>query len=340
MSLNLKDIETPTQYLIPRDGLDRPMVVPVTGGRPEPYTRTTTFIDVIEDKSALDKWARRAVLVGAARRASIIDRVRAADPYGIRAYNREDAAFRDKLDELTEEAITVAGAHDRAEKGTSKHALSELVDAGKPLPENATEGDILDMAEYRMITAMYGLEFSSVERFVVIPELKVGGTPDRICSYCGPGPTGRKIKGNFIFDLKTGTTEYGGLKMASQLGAYSRATFYDPTVFPAPPYHHQVRKKDEALSCWRAHEGTCFEAYKAWGAWCATEFDADTAAQAYEPLPKINKQWGIILNLPADSGQAELYWADLRIGWKVAKEAQRVREMRRLRSKALIPFAA
>lgn len=328
MSLNIVDIETPEQYLVPRDGLDRPMIVPETGGRPVPYTRTTTFIDCIEDKSSLTDHGKRAVLVGAARSSTLLDEVRALDPYKNRAFNREDIDFRDRLNEIAERAYIAAGGNEKADQGTHLHALSEVVDAGQPLPDTATPADRLDMAAYKMAVMERGFTFSHIEEFVVIPELKVGGTPDRICTYSGPGPLGRPIRGHFIFDLKTGTVEYGGLKMASQLAAYSRARFYKPSVFPAPPYAPQVRKSDPR-----------WDAYKRWQAWKNTEFDAELAATAYSPIPRVNKSWGIILNLPSGTSEVELYWADLRIGWKAAKLAKTIRATRALSSKALVKFA-
>lgn len=323
MSIKITDIPSPeSRPSVPRDGRDRPLVIPPQGGKPVALTRTTTFIDCIEDKSSLSDWGKRSVLLGTVREPSIIEAVRDADPNGNRVPGaKTDKPFKDLLDELAEQAMGAAGANDKREKGTYLHALSELVDAGLPLPDYVTAEDRLDLAAYVMETQ--DLKFSHVERFVVCPELSVGGTPDRIAYYEGPGPNGRKIKGWFIFDLKTGTTEYGGLKMAAQLAIYSRAQFYDYTVIPAPARYNEAGKET-----------------KEWKEWRSTEHPAELAATAYSPIPKVSQKWGIILNLPSGSGEAELFWADLAYGWRMAKLAQTIRTARTAGRKALQRFVA
>lgn len=54
-----------------------------------------------------------------------------------------------------------------------------------------------------------------------------------------------------------------------------------------------------------------------------------------DPGP-INKQWGIIMHLPIDSGELTLYWADLELGYRAVSVAEQVREMRSVGSKALV----
>lgn len=116
---------TPTPT-VPRDGWDRPLVIPKQGGKPVPLTRTTTFIDCIEDKTALSDWHKRMTLAGAAKRPSMLDVVRQLDP--------EQPDDKRKLNALAEQAIDIAGANKKREKGTHLHTLSEYVDRGDPLP--------------------------------------------------------------------------------------------------------------------------------------------------------------------------------------------------------------
>ncbi|MCC2278875.1 hypothetical protein LKL35_26105 [Streptomyces sp. ET3-23] len=291
------DIPTPAPG-VPRDGWDRPLVVPKEGGRPRALTRTTTFIDAIEDKSALSAWGRRMTLVGAARQPSLLDAARSLDP--------ENADDKRQLNALADRAVELSGAHSKRERGTHLHTLSEYADRGDPLPASASPLDLRDMSAYMAETVDFDIK--AVEQFVVVPELGVGGTFDRLLSYSGPGPHGEPIEGLFIGDLKTGSVQYGALKMASQLAVYSRGEFYDHTRFP-------VDASDK----------------KALAAWKKTAAPAEEAAKAYAPLPEVSQEWGIIIHLPAGSGECALYWVNLEIGWRAAKLARDIRQMRGVR---------
>ena len=57
---------------MPRDRFKRPLIhVPGTD-KPVPYTRCTTFVDCIEDKSALAAWGKRMVLLGATTATAVV----------------------------------------------------------------------------------------------------------------------------------------------------------------------------------------------------------------------------------------------------------------------------
>ncbi|WP_253208337.1 hypothetical protein [Streptomyces sp. YPW6] len=308
MTLNLIEIPQKSahpNHAVPRDGWGRPLVVPKAGGKPKGHTRTTTFIDCIEDKSSLVDWGKRMVLYGASRRPDLADRARGLDP--------ENADDKKKLNALAEQATDASGANDKRERGTYLHTLSELVDAGQPLPASASEQDIEDMGAYLMETS--ALKVRAVETFVVVNELGVAGTFDRMVHYAGPDPDGRWIEGDFIADLKTGSVKYGGLKMAAQLAVYSRGEVYDHTRFPV-----NVDSKAE-LASFKKHV-----------------IEVRDAVEAYTPLPPVNQDWGIIIHLPAGQGECTLYWVDLNIGWRAAQLALTIREMRSLSRKAMKPF--
>ncbi|MGW6600621.1 hypothetical protein [Streptomyces sp. NPDC055036] len=310
MTLNLMEIPQAKplhpNLSVPRDGWGRPLIVPEGGGNPKGHTRTTTFIDCIEDKSSLVDWKTRNVLVGMTRRPDLADKARELDP--------EDAADKKRLNALVEQAEDAAGANDKSRKGTYLHDLSEYVDRGDPLPKTISGADLDDMAAYMMATSV--LKVVAMEQFVVVPELSVGGTFDRLSYYEGPGPDGKPISGNFITDTKTGSVEYGKLKMASQLAVYSRGKLYDHKHFP-------VDADDK----------------KAIAAWKKQEFTTEQTAQAYSPLPPVNQEWGIIVHLPAGTGVCNLYWADLSIGWALANLALAIRKARSTKG-ALRPFAS
>ncbi|MER5851020.1 hypothetical protein ABT126_29340 [Streptomyces sp. NPDC002012] len=292
---------------VPRDGWDRPLVIPKQGGKPVALTRTTTFIDCIEDKSALSGWKSRMTLVGAAKRPDLLNVVKELDP--------EQAADKRKLDRLAEQAQDISGANAKRERGTHLHTLSEYVDRGQPLPAGTSARDQLDMAAYMGATVPFTVR--AVERFVAVPELGTGGTFDRLLEYAGPGPDGEHIEGHFIGDLKTGSVQYGALKMATQLAVYSRGEFYDHTKFPVDPADR-----------------------KTFAAWKKREVPAEEAAVAYSPLPgRVSKKWGIIINLPAGSAECDLYWVDLDIGWAAARLARQIRVTRSVKG-AMLPWVS
>ena len=309
MTLNLVEIPQQAKPLhpnlsVPRDGWGRPLIVPEGGGRPKGHTRTTTFIDCIEDKSSLIDWKARNVLIGMTRRPDLADKARLLDP-------QED---KRELDKLVEQAEDAAGANEKSRRGTYLHDLSEYVDRGDPLPKTISGADLDDMAAYMMATSV--LKVVAIEQFVVVPELGVGGTFDRLSYYEGPGPDGRPISGNFITDTKTGSIKYGRLKFAMQLAVYSRGKLYDHTHFP-------VDANDK----------------KALAAWKKTEFSAEQAAAAYSPLPPVNRDWGIVVHLPAGEGVCNLYWVNLNIGWALAQLALEVRKARSTKG-AMLPFVS
>lgn len=136
------------------------------GGKPVPLTRTTTFIDCIEDKAALSDWRSRMTLLGAAARPALLDAARQLDPAA--------PADKRRLNALAQQAQDIAGASVKRERGTHLHTLSERVDRGEPLPLDTPDSDLSDMAAYLTKTSVF--EVKAVEKFVVVPELGTAGT--------------------------------------------------------------------------------------------------------------------------------------------------------------------
>lgn len=321
--MSFEVVDLPVKRVVPRDGYDRPMIVPKDGGRPVPHTRTTTFVDCIEDKTALHDYGQRNVLLGIANHPDddvILGEVRSLDP--------EEPADKRRLNELVEECEKLSGADRKRDKGSHLHELSEYVDKGEALPDatrygETTKEDVEDMAAYKIATL--DMDVHRIEQFVVISELLVAGTADRYVGYSGPGPLGDTVSGRYVLDLKTGTLDFGQAKIAGQLAAYSRAEFYDFQRIP-----HFIR---DVCKCRTAEHKSC------WKAWKETEFDAELAASAYSPLPDINQEWGIVVNLRPGSAEASLHWVDLTYGWEVAQQSWRTRNLRKDAKRAIRPFA-
>lgn len=197
---------------ISRDRWGRPLIVPPGGGEPQPYTRTTTFIDVLDDKHALTGWAKRMVAIGLSERPDLLLAV---------AAHRDD---KTRLNAIVEEALQAARGGAAATTGTAIHALTERIDRGvelPPLPDTARR----DLEAYRSATA--GMEMLAIEEFVVHDGLKVGGTPDRIIRWQGV---------TVIGDVKTSAElRYGIPAHSMQLALYAHSMFYDPDTHERTP---------------------------------------------------------------------------------------------------------
>ncbi|MDP9144413.1 MAG: hypothetical protein M3N43_06915 [Actinomycetota bacterium] len=188
---------------IPRDRYGRPMVHPPNGGKPVPYTRCTTFVGVLEDTYNLSRWQQRMVALGLADRPDLMLAV---------AAHRDD---RDKLNKITGDALEAAKAGAAATTGTALHALTEKVDRDEPLGV-IPNAYIADLEQYRTTTAP--LEVQRIEQFRVLDSLRIGGTTDRVVKY------GDRY---YIADVKTGSIDWGILKICMQLAVYAQSTPYD-----------------------------------------------------------------------------------------------------------------
>ena len=302
-------VPVPQDRKVPRDGWDRPLVVPEGGGKPKAHTRTTTFIDCIEDKSNLSTWKMRQVLIGAAMERSTLAVVSSLD--------MTKPLDKTRLNALAERMLDLSGANDKREQGTHLHSLSELVDAGLALPPGTSEVDVVDMMAYMLGTTDFS--FRHVEKLVVVNSLCTAGTPDRVGLYTGPGPLpGMYFEDELLItDLKTGSTEYGKLKIASQLATYSRGKFYNHDVFG---FHSDMQQDKAAFTVWKN-----------------TVFDAELAETAYTSIGDVNQEWGVVFSLPSGSGVLTLKWVDLTIGWELAQLALTIRAARS-RKGAMLPF--
>lgn len=204
------------------------------GWRKISYTRTTTYIDVLEDKEQLMTWEGRMVLIGAALDTGFLKDVATMDP--------EEKETKDLLNRRAEAAKELAGANKKSNDGTFLHELSEIVDQGLPLPathpdpdsgadREVTDDDRDRMDSYRVATAF--LHIVLMEQLMVHDDLQVAGTPDRVSRVRDgvelQAPDGHVFRPDelIITDLKTGRVDYGALKMAMQLALYSRSKKYD-----------------------------------------------------------------------------------------------------------------
>lgn len=198
---------------INRDRYGRPLVLPPNGGKPVAYTRCTTYIDCLEDKFNLQKWMQRMVATGLASRPELSLSVLA---------NLDN---KSALDRICDQARDAASASAAATTGSSVHALTDVVDRGQDLPAGLSPQILAMLNAYTAATA--DLNALHIERFLVQDPLQVGGTADRIVEHDGV------IK---IADTKTGSIEWGALKIAMQLAVYARSSLYDHETGARTPH--------------------------------------------------------------------------------------------------------
>lgn len=218
---------------IPRDRWGRPLVVPPGGGKPTAYTRCTTFVDVLDDKYNLQQWQQRMVAIGLADRPDLLLAVSA---------HRDD---KRELNSITSKARDAAAAGAAATTGTALHALTERVDRGEELPA-IPQAYRADLEAYREATV--GLEPVAIEQFVVEDGHKIGGTRDRLVRHQGR---------LYVADVKTGSVDYGAMKIAMQLAVYARSTPYNHATGVRTPVGEDVDTDRALVIHLPAGQGRC-----------------------------------------------------------------------------------
>lgn len=185
-----------------RDHFGRPLVIPPDGGKPVAYRRCTTFIDVLGDRSNLERWKQRTTAIGLSLRPDLLLRV---------ATSKKDSKT---LDKLCEDALKAAGSENTANIGTAIHELTEQIDRGET-PE-IPEAFAKDIQAY--LQATRDLKMEAIEVFVVNDDLKIGGTFDRVV---------RADSRRLVADLKTGSVTWDAGKIAMQLAVYANSEIYN-----------------------------------------------------------------------------------------------------------------
>lgn len=197
-----------------RDGWGHPLIIPPDGGDPTPYIRAST--NEVEDRYNLELWARRNVVFGMAHDNSLVARLLAigGEP------STWDLATRKQVNQIHEDAATIAKSTRRAAIGTAVHRLTERVDRGESVIAGPY-GDDLDAYVATVAAAGYSVDQRFIECRLVCDDLLRAGTADRLF-------LNRQTRRHRIADIKTGeTTEYGALGWAAQLACYAHSDLYD-----------------------------------------------------------------------------------------------------------------
>lgn len=177
-------------------------------GRARLYSRCTTWIDSLDDKTALTKWRQRVILAGLRVDYTLWPRVRTLvpDPDGNRA----------ELNEIADLAFAAGDGYTKAQRGTDLHALTARWDTLARIPP-LPDADAAILAAYARCMETHRLEPVLVERRVVVDDLGVTGTFDRVVRWDG---------GLHILDIKTGSIAFSPGKTAQQLAVYAMGQLY------------------------------------------------------------------------------------------------------------------
>jgi hypothetical protein len=190
-------------------------------GKERAWTRATTVARTLADEYHLTLWKMRMVARGMALRPDLVAGAAAADP-------DED---KGTLNKIADQAMERAGSGAGANLGTALHAFTARLDreGGYIQSLEAPEALHADLAAYGDTLRRHRLKVhrEHVERLVVVPELGVAGTLDRLVRQ-PPGQT--KAKPFAVLDLKTakpddsgGLSNFAFLEIAIQLAIYAHA---------------------------------------------------------------------------------------------------------------------
>jgi len=318
-----------------QNGLGQYKVKRPSDGKLVGYVRTTTYIDNLEDKSALTKWKMRMLLEGAAadllatqhdpeheallmrvndlahRRDMTIAKARKQDRKGKLDHGQlgtiVDGAwgdFKKAMDKIADDLFELGGGREKATKGTDIHALCDLydtegMDAVQDLldAEEITPADFADVEAYAHACKVLGLKVVNTEQVIVNDDLGVAGRLDRV--YLAKLPE--------IVDPKSGEV----IRVAD-----ARAKRYVGDIktgridYGQGKISQQIRMYADS-QCYdlNTHERTSHGA---------------------------NRQLGLVIHLPAGSGKAEIRPVLLDIGSRGNKLSGEVRAFRSEGRKAIV----
>jgi hypothetical protein len=210
---------------IPRDYRNRPLIIPPGGGKPVPYKRASNYSKIIEDTHNLQVWRGNVVALGVARDRAVLHELSAitsTDPDPLR--NKETKVI---VKSLSERAFEAGGGRVASSAGTALHKLTEYLDEGHE-PEYVPSELQRPLEAYRWGTT--GLTVEAIELFVVVDDIKVAGTLDRLVRL----PDGRVV----VADIKSGNSDPSyAAGVTSQVSTYARGLRYDPATGERSPLH-------------------------------------------------------------------------------------------------------
>jgi hypothetical protein len=258
------------------------------------WTRATTLANTLSDRFALEKWTQRNIVYGIGQREDLYARAASLT-----------LADRDELERVIEQAEVAAKASSGAELGKALHSFTERIDRGEDL--EIPSQWLADVVAYQARLLQSGIKILPdwVERVVIIPQLKVAGTLDRVVEVGGH---------RYIADLKTGQSlDYSHGEIAIQLCLYANSS------------HAWMGDADSVPR-------------DRWGRYSLPE--PDDKPDAYEPMIDVDQDRAIVIHLPVGQGECHAYWVDIAEGRRGVEAAHWVRNTWRKHKKLFTPLVA
>lgn len=168
------------------------------------FSRVTTVAKALDDEYGLGVWEKRMVAQGIAARPDLALAVLAAT----------DDKELDKSAELAKEC---AGGNVGSRHGKAFHAISERVDRGEKVKLPSSFRADLDA----YLKAMSCFETDTIERLVMLSDIGVAGTLDRLVRVLGHPEWGL-----CVLDIKTGDVERKWTSILVQITLYARAKLW------------------------------------------------------------------------------------------------------------------
>lgn len=226
--------DAPEQTEVPRDRWGRPLILQ-PDGEAIPYTRASTMAKALDDLSNLMLWKQRKTAEGLLRRPDLLTRLS-----GVLAKGNpdEDRVAKRLVNNICDEATEAAGATTGRTAGSGFHDLTEAIDRGEE-PLFVPDADRKRLEAYR--TAMAGCVPLDAETFVVIDELQVAGSFDRLWLCANEGREWWHDGRVRVGDLKSGKSEKAfPLATCMQLALYAHGKRYDPETGERTPLHEDI----------------------------------------------------------------------------------------------------
>ena len=210
---------------VARDRYGNPLIVPEAGGEPVAYRRISGVADTVASREGLADWKLRQVALGMGRRPDLVQLAATV------ATNSDDADKK-KLRGIFKDAMDAASSDAAANVGTSLHTWTERADTGGDLSGMKDPTAIAGVAAYREALEARGLRPLAAEVFVVVDELQVAGTLDRLYAMFPPDGPPLVVVG----DTKSGqnSPEYAS-STEIQVACYAHGALYDPATGQRTP---------------------------------------------------------------------------------------------------------
>lgn len=202
---------------IKRDRYGRYVLPDPKTGQERSWTRATTLANTLADRFNLEQWAKRNVVLGLAAR---------QDLYALAASCKPDD--KDQLARIVSDAEEAAKAHAGANLGTALHRITERIDRREDFHIPDQWRPDVDAYCQTLVNFRVNVVPEWIERVVVIPQIGVAGTLDRLVTI-------DRASTHTVADLKTGkeAPKYVN-ETAIQLALYAGASYvwngdgYDP----------------------------------------------------------------------------------------------------------------